>query len=225
MDASGQGEKIRIKIWDWPTRLIHWLFVLLIPAAWWTAEEHHLEWHRRIGYVLLALLVFRLVWGFIGSSTARFAGFITGPKAALRYARGRDAGRRRIGHNPLGGWSVAAMLILMVLQVGLGLFAIDIDGLEAGPLADLISFDAARKAAELHEVSFNLLLAFIVLHVGAILYYAFIKRDDLVRPMLSGSGMAAPGTEPMRAATGARAIATLAGAGAIAWWISQGAPL
>lgn len=223
MTFTGQREKVRI--WDWSTRLVHWLFVLLIPAAWWTAEEHLFDWHRRIGYVLLALLIFRLIWGFIGSSTARFAAFLKGPGAALRYVRGLDTDPRRIGHNPLGGWSVIAMLLLLVVQVGLGLFAIDVDGLESGPLTDLVSFETAREMAELHETVFNLLLAAIALHIGAILFYALVKRNNLVQPMLTGTGMAAPGTEPMRAASALRAIVTLIVAGAVAWWISRGAPL
>lgn len=219
--ASGR----RVKVWDWPTRITHWLFVVLIPLAWWTAEEHVFDWHRRIGYILLALLLFRLLWGFIGSSTARFANFVRSPLATWRYVRGSDGAGKRIGHNPLGAWSVLALLGLMLTQIALGLFAVDVDGLESGPLSDLVSFDAGRTAAELHEIVFNLLLAFVALHVSAILFYAFVRRTNLVGPMVTGAmrtdeevGELAPAGWPSLALA-------LVAAFAATWWISAGAPL
>jgi cytochrome b len=223
MADDAQSPRVQVRVWDWPTRIVHWLFVLLIPLAWWTAEEHHFDWHRRVGYILLALLLFRVAWGFIGSSTARFSGFLAGPRTALRYLRDGGSGEKRVGHNPLGGWSVVALLSLMILQAGLGLFSIDVDGLESGPLADRISFDSGRWAADLHELNFYILLGFIALHIGAILFYTFMRRERLIPPMITGLAAAEPGTDQMRGAPPWRAIITLIIAFAIIWWISTGA--
>jgi len=213
----------RIAIWDWAVRICHWLFVLLIPLAWWTAEQHMFDWHLRIGILLLTLLLFRLIWGLIGSSTARFSGFLKGPGAVLSYVRGDWP--KHVGHNPLGGWSVAALLLAMLLQVGLGLFATDEDGIASGPLNHLLSYEAGETVTELHELNFNLLLGLIVIHVGAILYYALVKKDDLVRPMVSGVRQFEEAIEPMRPASRLRLILAAAAASAITWWIATGAPL
>jgi cytochrome b len=203
----------RVPVWDRPVRIVHWLIVLHVPILWWTADNDLMEQHRAAGYAVLGLIVFRLVWGFIGSSTARFSNFVKGPRQVLAYLRGRapDA----IGHNPLGGWSVVAMLALLAAQVTLGLFAIDVDAMEAGPLSAYVSFDAARWAADLHADLFDLLLVLIGLHVAAILFYAAVRKRNLVGPMLSGRGPAAAGVEPMRAVPAWRFLfAAASGAGA-----------
>jgi len=173
-----------VRIWDLPTRVFHWALVLLIPALWWTGEEHLHDLHFLLGEVTLGLLLFRLFWGLFGSSTARFAGFVRGPRAILAYLRGdRPAG---IGHNPLGALSVLALLFLLANVVGLGLFATDEDGLDPAPLAHLVSYDSARILTERHEQVFWILVGFIVLHLAAILYYLLAKRDNLVAPMVTG---------------------------------------
>ena len=213
---------VRIAIWDWPVRIGHWLFVLLIPLAWWTAEEHIFDWHFRIGMLMLILLVFRLIWGFIGSSTALFSGFLAGPRTTIAYVRGRW--NKRIGHNPLGGWSVMALLLALCVQVGLGLFASHDDGLDTGPLNHLVGYDMGEEIAELHEANFNIVLALIALHVGAILYYALVKRDEIVRPMVTGKGKAELGAEPMRPASAPRLVIALIAAIGFGWWIFAGAP-
>lgn len=171
-------------IWDLPTRLFHWLLAALIGFSWW-AQEDHLDWHRISGFAIAGLLVFRLWWGVAGSSTARFSGFLKGPGAILAYLKGSGPGA--VGHNPLGGWSVAAMLLALVVQVGLGLFSVDQDGFESGPLAKYVSFDTGRLAAGGHEIVFNILLGLIVLHLAAIGWYA-ARRQNLVRPMITGRG-------------------------------------
>lgn len=211
-----------VAIWDWPVRICHWLFVLLIPLAWWTAEEHMFEWHQRIGLALLTLLVFRLIWGLIGSSTARFTSFIHGPAAILRYVRG--GAPNAIGHNPLGGLSVAALLLAMTVQVGLGLFATDDDGMESGPLNHLIGYEAAETVSELHELNFNIILGLVALHVGAILFYAVVKRSNLLAPMITGVGQAERDVEPMRPGAKHLLAAAIVVAFAFTWWVWQGAP-
>jgi cytochrome b len=174
----------RVRVWDLPTRLVHWLLVLLVVFSWWTAETGRLEWHRWSGYWVLGLVLFRIYWGFVGSSTARFSQFVRGPKTIGAYLRG--AWVTRAGHNPLGALSVLALLGLLVAQVTLGLFAVDVDGIESGPLSLYVSFEAGRAAAHWHEDVFNVLTGLIVLHVLAVLYYLIAKKDNLVGPMVTG---------------------------------------
>lgn len=183
--SERDAARARIRVWDLPTRLFHWLLVVAIGIMWWSAEYREMDIHLLTGRFVLGLLVFRLVWGVIGGSTARFANFLKGPRAAMSYLSGRAA--HVLGHNPLGGWSVAAMLLLLCTQVGLGLFASDEDGLYAGPLSHFVSYDSARKLAHNHHLVFNILLAFMALHVAAILFYAAVKKNNLVGPMLHGS--------------------------------------
>lgn len=211
----------RIRVWDAPTRLFHWLLVALIAAAWWTAEEGLLTWHYRIGFCILILILFRLIWGLIGSSTARFAGFVRGPRVIAAYLRGERP--HEVGHNPLGALSVLALLGLTAAVTGLGLFASDEDGIEPGPLAYRVSVEASDVAQELHELGFNLLLALVALHVAAIAYYGLFKRDNLLTPMLSGSREMPEGTEPMRPAPAWRAGLALVLATGFAWWVWSGA--
>ena len=179
----------RVRIWDLPVRLFHWVIVVLIALAWWTAENDQLRWHLLIGDAIAGLLVFRLCWGLFGSSTARFSHFLKGPNAVARYAAGlfrRPAQVGPPGHNPMGGWSVVALLALMAAIVGLGLFSVDVDATASGPLADHVSFDHGRVAAHWHHLLFDGLLAFIALHLLAIAFYTLAKRDNLVGPMITG---------------------------------------
>ncbi|MCX7863875.1 MAG: cytochrome b/b6 domain-containing protein [Novosphingobium sp.] len=175
-----------IRVWDLPTRLFHWLLVGLLSFSWWSAQVRAMEWHLYSGMLVLGLLVFRLVWGVIGGSTARFGNFLVSPARALAHWRAGRNAPVRAGHNPLGGYSVIAMLGLLMLQVATGCFASDIDGLDSGPLSFLVSFEQSRRAAELHETSFNLLLALIVLHVLAVLFYRYVRGRRLLLPMVTG---------------------------------------
>ena len=177
---------VRCPIWDVPTRLTHWLFVGCVAFSWWTAEERLMDWHRYSGYTLLGLLLFRIYWGFAGSSTARFASFLGGPRAVLDYFKlPRERRVEIIGHTPLGSWSVLALLLAMIVQVTLGLFATDIDGLESGPLSHLVSFDGGRAFAEAHELSFDVLIVLVAVHVVAILFYLFYDRERSHAPRCS----------------------------------------
>ena len=179
----------RVRIWDLPTRLVHWALVAFVALSWWSAENGVMDWHRYSGYTILGLLVFRVYWGFFGSATARFAEFVKGPRAVIDYVRGVTA--KPFGHNPLGAISVVLILLLLLTQVGLGLFAVDIDGLESGPLSRYVSFDTGRALAESHELVFNILMVVIVLHIAAILAYLIFKRDNLIGAMITGRMQAA----------------------------------
>jgi len=214
----------RVRVWDAPVRIVHWLIALAMPALWWTAENDHMDWHHWLGYGVLGLLLFRLAWGFVGGSTARFSSFLRGPRAVIAYARRLLSGETEtaIGHNPMGGWSVAALLALLAAEVGLGLFCVDVDGLEPGPLSRFVDFDAGRAAAHWHHWMFYALLVLIGLHLSAIAFYAGFKRENLVGPMLTGARPAPEGVQPMTAAPLWRFLLAAAGAAALAVWIARG---
>jgi cytochrome b len=219
--AAATGERARL--WDLPTRLVHWLMAGLIPFSWWSATHEHLDWHRLSGYALLGLLTFRLLWGVFGSSTARFARFLAGPRTIAAYVGGR-LGRVVVGHNPLGGWSVAAMLSVLAVQIGLGLFSVDEDEVEAGPLAKFIDFDTGRAIAHLHHKVFWVLVALICLHLLAILVYA-LRRRNLVGPMITGAAPLPPGAAAPRLAPAWRVAAAAAAALGFAVFVAQGLAL
>jgi len=220
------GAAAAIRLWDWPVRLVHLCFILLVPLLWWTQEEGHMEWHQRAGLALLGLVLFRLLWGLFGSETARFASFLARPARVLAYLRG--AAWSGIGHNPLGGWSVLALLLMLLVQAGLGLFASDTDGLDYGPLNHLVSYRTAKTLTELHELGFNVLLALVALHVTTIILYFVWKGEDLVQPMISGRKPLAalpPSAAAPAFAPPARALLLLGLSFGLVGWISRGLPL
>jgi cytochrome b len=206
----------RIRVWDAPVRVVHWLLVLAIGTSWWTAETGRMEWHRYAGYTLLALISFRVYWGFFGSSTARFSEFIRGPRAVASYLQGRWV--TTAGHNPLGALSVVALLVLLLAQIVLGLFAVDVDGIESGPLSNHVSFEAGRAAAGWHEDLFDVLLWLIGLHIAAVLYYVFYKREALIAAMVHGKRALGDVTPP-RFASWPRLILGILLAAAITWLV------
>lgn len=201
MPASAEREPgAQVAVWDWPVRITHWALVVLFALQWWSGKAGKLDLHTKFGMMFVGLLAFRILWGLFGSSTARFARFVGGPRAVWTYAAGLfkpAEGAAMIGHNPMGGWSIVAMLALLTLQVGFGLFAVDTDGLESGPLAYKVSFDQGRWAAHAHGLVFNLLLALTALHVAAAVFYLVQRRENLIGPMLTGRRRAPAGTAPM----------------------------
>ena len=212
------GTEPSIKVWDWPVRLTHWLFVFCIVVSWWSAEQRAMDWHLYSGYTLLGLLVFRIYWGFAGSSSARFSQFIRGPGKLLAYLREPRDAHRDAGHNPLGGWSVAAMITLMLAQVVIGLFVSDVDGIESGPLSHLVSFDTSRTLAGIHEIVFNVILAIIALHIAAILFYLIFKKDNLVVAMITGRRRALK-VNAMTPVPVWRVIPGVVIASGVVWWV------
>lgn len=216
-----------VPVWDLPVRATHWLVAASIPALWWTAEHDALDWHKRIGLVVLGLVAFRLLWGVFGGSTARFSHFLKGPRDVAAYAAAIVSGRAdpKAGHNPMGGWSVAALLAVLAVETVLGLFCVDVDGLESGPLADRVSFEAGRLAAHWHHLLFNALLGLVALHLCAIGVYLFIRRDNLLGPMVTGARRFAGEVEPLRPAPAWRALALGLAAAALAVVLARGGRL
>jgi len=212
-----------VPVWDLPIRLFHWLLVALIAFSWWSGENEHLDWHIWSGLAVLTLLVFRLLWGVFGSSTARFVNFVRGPKAVLAYVRDMR-GWKPVGHTPLGAISVLALLIVLKVQVVTGLVQTDDDGLAEGPLAPLVSFETSEAARDMHELTFNVLLALIGLHVAAILFYRIALGARRTSAMVTGRAAIESDTEPMRPGKWWVALLCLAAALAFTRWIVAGAP-
>ena len=210
------------RVWDLPVRLTHWLLAALIAFSWWSVKSDHVDWHIWSGIAILTLLLFRLMWGFVGSSTARFANFVRGPKQVVRYLRGDWRG---IGHSPLGALSILALFLVTAAQVGLGLFNEDDDGLFAGPLANFLSPDTTDKIRDLHETNFYILLGLIGLHVAAILYYRLVRGKKLTKPMITGRAANDASAGEMRPGKWWVALICLALAFAISRWVVAGAPL
>jgi cytochrome b len=214
---------VKQRVWDIPTRLFHWTLVLLVALAWWTAETEQDELHLYLGYAVLSLLFFRIGWGLFGSSTARFSSFVRGPASVVRYVRDRFRWPLA-GHAPLGALSVLALLLMLFVQAGTGLFATDEDGLFPGPLAYLVSIRASDSITELHEELFDWLLILIGLHIAAILLYRLALGRDLLGPMITGKAKLEPGVEPMRSGKWWAALLCLIAGIAITRWIIAGAP-
>ena len=209
-----------IRVWDLPTRLVHWLFVLLVAVSWWTAETGRMEWHRWSGYGLLGLVAFRVYWGFLGASTARFREFVRGPGAIGAYLRGTWAAMP--GHNPLGALSVVALLVVLLAQIVLGLFAVDVDGIESGPLSLYVSFEAGRAAAGWHDRSFNVLLVLAGVHILAVLYYAFVRKEKLIGAMVHGRRIFPGGdAKPLQPSTPARFIVGVLMVAVLTWLVAR----
>jgi cytochrome b len=223
--ASGTQAATRQRIWDGPTRIMHWLLVILIAACWWTGIHDQLQYHLYSGYAVLWIALMRLYWGFFGSSTARFAHFVRGPKSILGYARTlhhRDVAHS-YGHNPLGAVSVLVMLGAVLAVTGLGLFAVDVDGLYSGPLSSYVSFKMGRHLAHLHYKWFLFLLAVIALHLVAVIFYYIYKRQNLVFPMISGSRPAqGPVEEELKVAPVWRFALGVVLISAIVWMVTIG---
>lgn len=181
---------VRLRIWDAPVRLFHAALIILLGLAWWTAEQGEIEWHRFTGYTVMGLILFRIGWGIVGSTTALFWSFLASPSRVVSYVRNLmfDQSKTPVaGHNPVGGWSVVLILGLVIVQLFLGLLAVDIDGLESGPFSYLVDFETGRIAAEWHERVFSLLQIACLIHIAAVLFYLLYRRENLIVPMITGS--------------------------------------
>jgi cytochrome b len=213
-----------VRVWDPLLRITHWSFALLIPAMWWTAENSKWAWHRRIGLVLLGILVFRVLWGFLGPETARFASFVKGPRAVIAYLRGELAGAAQmIGHSPVGGLSTVVLLGAMLTQVSMGLFAGDpFDGM-TGPLNPLVGVGLADMITEWHETFFWVVVGLIGLHLSAITFYA-VRGQDLLSPMLGGTRPPMAGVSGIGPMAWGKALLAVGLAAGLALWVANGAP-
>lgn len=216
-----------VRVWDLPTRLFHWALALCVVGQVITANVggNWMTWHLRLGYAVLTLLLFRIVWGLVGGHWSRFTSFIYAPGTVLAYLRGQGRPEHRVGHNPLGALSVLALLAILLLQVGTGLFSDD-EIAFTGPLVSLVSGNTVSLATSYHKnVGKLIVLALVALHLGAIAFYQLVKKDRLVRPMISGDKQM---DTPMRSATDTAATRLLAllvlalCAGLVYWLVGLG---
>jgi cytochrome b len=210
-----------IRVWDLPTRLFHWLLLAGVVAAFVTAQigGNLMVWHGRIGLAMVGLLSFRLAWGFIGSSYARFGHFVPGPRALVAYLQGRWQG---VGHNPLGALSVLALLALLIAQTVTGLFGND-DIAFTGPLYPLVSKDLSDTLTGWHHRGELAIYLLVGLHVAAIAFYALLKKERLVPAMVTGRRQV--GTPHATDARGGGPVAFVVALAiaAAAVWVANGA--
>lgn len=218
------GEPRPVRVWDLPTRLFHWTLAVAVLAQIVTGKigGNAITWHFRIGYVVMALLAFRIVWGLVGGHWSRFVRFVYGPATVLRYLRGqaRSDEHLDVGHSPLGAFSVFALLLLLAVQVGTGLVADD-EIANQGPLNRFVASATALSATHWHkEYGQVVLIVLVLLHVAAIVYYR-TKGKNLVQPMLTGDKLLPPGVPASRDGAGARvaALVVMAGCAAAVTWI------
>lgn len=186
--SAGENVLNRVRVWDLPTRVFHWglvfCFVGLVTTG--AVGGQAMVWHFRFGYCVLSLLLFRLVWGFVGGTWSRFSVFITGPATVLRYARGEGTAQQSVGHNPLGALSVLALLGFAVLQVAAGLFSDD-EIAAAGPLAKMVANSWVSLATYYHtKIGKIILIVLVQLHIAAIIFYRIRRNENLLLPMLNG---------------------------------------
>ena len=213
----------RYRVWDLPTRVFHLALIGLVVAQYLSGEFHWLpmRWHYYGGYALIGLLVFRVLWGLVGSQTSRYADFLRGPRQVLGYLRSGVA--PGVGHNPLGGWSVLVMLALLIAQSLSGLFTSD-DISEAGPLAECVAERWMHLASEVHAWTRYFLALFILLHVVAVLLHYLRRGENLVGPMLHGKKSLDADPQLRFAPAWLAAVVTLAAAAATAgllWFASN----
>jgi cytochrome b len=217
----------RIRVWDLPTRLFHWALVGCIVASVVTGYQGGptMDLHARIGYAVLTLLLFRLVWGFIGGRWSRFAAFPYSPRAVINYLRGTSHPDHLVGHNPLGAGAIFAMLVFLLAQIATGLIGDD-ETAFTGPLNKFVSNARGLAATWYHKrVGQWILVGLIALHVAAVLYYLWRKKQNLIKPMWDGDKELDSSTVPSRddAVSRLTALAVLGlCAGLVAWIVQLG---
>ena len=188
------GMKKLIRVWDLPIRLFHWLLVFCIAGSLISVNlgGNAIQWHARFGYCILTLLVFRIIWGFIGSTHARFASFFPTRQGLLNYLQGQ--GPQYLGHNPLGALSVFALLFALSIQVSTGLFVDDEIAFQ-GPFAKYVSNSTVSLLSRIHDANQVVIYTLIAIHIAAIIYYKKYKGKNLVKPMLDGDKEIDPSEE------------------------------
>lgn len=213
---------VTIQVWDLPLRIFHWLLALAVLAAVVTGElgGNLIDWHGRIGVLILGLLVFRIIWGFVGTTHARFASFFPTPARIAAYLKGQW--QEGHGHNPLGALSVIALLGVLATLVGAGLFAND-DIAFHGPLFHLVDESLSDTLSSVHALAFNVLAGLLVLHIAAIAFYARVKKLNLVVPMLTGKKIVPKEQAAPAVKIGVlRFVVALVLAAAVVWGVSSG---
>ncbi|MFK7975085.1 MAG: cytochrome b/b6 domain-containing protein [Halioglobus sp.] len=170
-------------LWDIPTRVFHWSIVACVLLSWWSAEEQRYDLHEYSGYTVIVLVLFRIIWGFVGSTHSRFSDFLVGPGKLDHYLRTGEY--QSAGHNPIGGLSTIAFLLLLLMQGVSGLFNTD-DIIFSGPLHFMASTELRDTMGLVHDMLFTVLLGFIAVHIVAVLYHQLRKKEPLIQAMVRG---------------------------------------
>ncbi|MDO6442566.1 cytochrome b/b6 domain-containing protein [Marinobacter sp. 2_MG-2023] len=209
-----------ISLWDLPTRLFHWLLVLAVTGSIVTVNlgGTWMLWHERFGLTIVGLISFRLVWGFVGSTYARFWQFIPGPSAVSSYLKGTWRG---LGHNPLGALSVLAMLGLIGFQAVTGLFATDAIAFN-GPLYRAVSSEWNDTITSWHKLTEWFIYGLIGLHIASVFFYTFVKKDNLIAPMISGHKTVSESMGENRKGGGLIALVVALAVAGFAVWVANG---
>lgn len=216
----------RVRVWDLPTRVFHWALVFCVISLVITGYRGAMDWHSRLGSAVLALLLFRVIWGLVGGHWSRFASFIYSPGSVVGYLKGRAHPDHLVGHNPLGAGSVFAMLAVLLAQVATGLVGDD-ESAFTGPLNRFVSTSKGLAATWYHKrIGQWLIVALVVLHIAAILYYVLRKKDNLIGPMIGGdktlSHEARPSRDDAKSRLAALVVFALC-AGFVTWLVGLGA--
>lgn len=207
----GDPGRLPVRIWDLPTRIFHWLLAVLVLTSILSANigGNAMAWHFRSGYAIFTLLAFRMAWGFVGGRWSRFGSFLYAPATSLRYLRGTSLPHEHhhVGHNPLGAWSVFALLGILAVQVSTGLVADD-EIASSGPLVKFVTGATSSAATGWHK-NFGqwIIVGLAVLHVGAVAFYGLRRRQDLVTPMLRGDKLLGADVPPSTDNIGSRTLA------------------
>jgi cytochrome b len=223
--GASATQKIKVKVWDAPTRLFHWSLAVALGVAWLSGEQGNFTVHFIAGHVVFGLVVFRLIWGLIGSETARFSHFVKGPGAVLGYLGGLIGKQpdHVVGHNPAGALMVVALLLLVAIQAGTGLFASENTwAFVSGPLAGLVDGATSSTLTSLHKgVLFDVLVILAGIHIAAAFLYLFVKRENLIRPMVLGAKPlpADKADPPPRMASPLLALVVAVAVAALAGWL------
>jgi cytochrome b len=217
-----------VRVWDLPTRLFHWALAVCIIGLVITGNigGNWMNWHLRLGYAVLTLLLFRLVWGLVGGRWSRFSSFLYSPGSLLRYLRGQGDVSHRVGHSPLGALSVFALLAVLLLQVGTGLISDD-EIAFSGPLVRFVSGDTIASATGYHKnIGKFIVMGLVILHLLAILFYKLVQKQSLVRPMVVGDKQLSVAAPNARDSAGSRLLALVVlgiCAGFVRWVVNLGA--
>ncbi|MEO8346867.1 MAG: cytochrome b/b6 domain-containing protein [Betaproteobacteria bacterium] len=219
-----QAEKIEIAVWDWPVRVVHWSLVALVATSittGLTGGEATMVWHMRAGETLLALVLFRILWGFVGSRNARFTSFLRGPAKVTAYLKSvlRPPRTQHAAHNPIGGWMVVALLVALLAQCCLGLFTHD-EVMSEGPLVKLVSENLSDVLSWLHRRGWWVVAGLASVHIVAVTWYFVALDENIVYPMVSGTKKLPPaaGNSSDAAASTSRALMLLALCALAVWW-------
>jgi cytochrome b len=227
-DSTGTNTRVarsRVAVWDLPVRFVHWAMVVLLIGLIVTGKlgADWLEWHMRFGQTMLALVVFRVIWGFVGSRNARFSSFLYGPSHVVRYTRSLFRGHEiHATHNPLGGWMVVLLLAALLAQAVMGLFTND-DILWGGPFSERVTKETSDGISAVHRRFWWVIVVLSSIHIGAVLAYLALLKDNLIVPMVTGdkqlpAGVASPEDA---AASSAKALVLLALCGLAVWYVAN----